>query len=171
MQRDRQRQRPQDSEYMEKVVTINRVSKVVKGGKNFSFSALVVVGDGKGRVGFALGKAREVQDAIKKGIQHARHDMFRIPLRGTTIPHEILSKYGAAKVFLKPASAGTGIIAGAAVRAICECAGVKDILTKSLGSETPLNVIRAAAEGFRMLLSGDSRNDDAGKTEITSARS
>lgn len=145
--------RPQkDSEFAEKVVAVNRVAKVVKGGKNFSFSALVVVGDTKGRVGFAIGKAREVQDAIKKGIQRAKDSMFRVPMKGTTIPHEIIGKFGAARVLLKPASQGTGVISGAAVRAVCECAGIKDILTKSFRSQTPINVVRATASGLQSMI-------------------
>jgi len=144
-----------DSEFVEKVVHVNRVSKVVQGGKNFSFAALVVVGDGKGRVGFAVGKAREVQDAIQKGLAHAKKRMDRIPLAGTTIAHELLVSFGAAKVFMKPASQGTGVIAGASVRAVCDCVGIKDILTKSLGSQTPLNVVQATLKGLSSLLTDE----------------
>jgi len=150
--RPRQNRAPKESDFVEKVVAVNRVSKVVKGGKNFSFSALVVVGDGKGRIGFSVGKAREVQDAIKKGLQHAKGQMFRVPLKGVTIPHEIMGVYGAARVMLKPASLGTGVISGAAVRAVCECAGIKDILTKSLGSETPINIVRATVTAFQSFI-------------------
>lgn len=156
--RPKQRRRekaPQQSEFMEKVVAVNRVAKVVAGGKNFSFTALVVVGDGKGKVGFAVGKAREVQDAIRKGLAHAKSGMKRIPMKDTTIPHEIIGRFGAAKVLMKPASKGTGVISGAAVRAICECSGIKDILTKSFGSDTPLNVIRATMQAMDAMLRDD----------------
>lgn len=140
---------------IEKVVFVNRVSKVVQGGKNFSFSALIVVGDGKGRVGFGIGKAREVQDAIQKGINQAKNRMTSISMAGTTIPHEALVRFSAAKVLLRPASPGTGVIAGASVRAVCECAGIKDILTKSLGSQTPQNVVRATLLALQGMLVSD----------------
>lgn len=148
----RQRQ-VRDSEYIERVVAINRVSKVVSGGKNFSFSAIVVVGDGKGRVGFAIGKAKEVADAIQKGLAHAKSKFISISMEDTTIPHELIARFGAAKVFMKPASKGTGVIAGGAVRAVCECVGIKDILTKSLGSQTPINVVQATIHGLAGLTS------------------
>jgi small subunit ribosomal protein S5 len=142
----------QEKEYVEKLVRLNRIAKVVKGGRRFSFSAISVVGDRNGQVGYGFGKANYVSDAIRKSLDRAKKNMIRVPMKRMTIPHPIIGKFKGAKVVLKPASPGTGIIAGGPVRAVMEAAGIKDILSKSLGSENSMNIVKAVFEGFSRLM-------------------
>ena len=152
-----------ETELIDKVVFINRVAKVVKGGRRFRFSALVVVGDGKGLVGVGYGKANEVPEAIRKGIENAKKNLYRVPLKGSTLHHQVMGRWGAAKVLLKPASPGTGVIAGGPVRAMMEALGVKDILTKCIGTNNPNNVLKAAMQGLLSIRSPETIANIRGK--------
>lgn len=163
-ERNRDRDRDRNDGYVEKLIKLNRVAKVVKGGRRFSFSALVVVGDQNGKVGYGFGKANDVTEAIRKAVERAKSSMIEVPVKRSTIPHEIMGKYKSATVLLKPAVPGTGVIAGGAVRAICDACGITDILTKNLGSKNAINIVKAAFNGLENLFDAKVVATNRGKT-------
>lgn len=163
-ERNRDRDRERNDGYVEKLIKLNRVAKVVKGGRRFSFSALVVVGDQNGKVGYGFGKANDVTEAIRKAVERAKSSMIEVPVKRSTIPHEIMGKYKSATVLLKPAVPGTGVIAGGAVRAICDACGITDILTKNLGSKNAINIVKAAFNGLENLFDAKVVATNRGKT-------